>query len=118
MLQRKDQVEHNKKKNRILDLTNMTHLLTIILASLLAAEYWLRLMNVKALLHKESLPFRSFKDTRVNEAVDSLEQGFDKVFTRMISQEYYMRVFPDCFDEVIPPLVDRLVMCKHFEKWK
>ena len=84
MLQRKDQVEHNKKKNRILDLTNMTHLLTIILASLLLS---------------------GCKNTPSAESVQA-------EFLKFCSQ------FPDCFDEVIPPLVDRLVMCKHFEKWK
>ena len=74
-----------------------------------ATALWATLRNAKALVHKESLALRSFLTEDAMGAIDSLETGFDKVFLKIISQEYYMRVFPDCFDEVIPPLLDKMV---------
>jgi hypothetical protein len=38
--------------------------------------------------------------------LDAIEQAFDDAFIEMVSQEYYMRVFSDVFDEVFSKRVD------------
>ena len=70
--------------------------------------YWEMLQNVKVYLHCESLPLRALTGPKVAKELDNLEAAFDKVFVEMVSQEYYMRVFQDVYDETIQPQIDRL----------
>jgi hypothetical protein len=58
---------------------------------------------------------RSVSNRRVRRELDRLEEGFDKVFIDMVSQDYYMRVFEDVFDETVPARIDSLVeiLSKH-----
>jgi hypothetical protein len=80
-----------------------------------ASVYWDRLQNAKAYLHRHSLPLRAVSNSRVRRDLDRLEEGFDKAFIDMVSQDYYMRVFEDVFDETVPARIDSLVeiLSKH-----
>jgi hypothetical protein len=35
---------------------------------------------------------------------------FDTVFVRCVSQEYYMRLFPEMYNETMKPAIDKLVI--------
>lgn len=74
-----------------------------------ASVYWDRLQNAKAYVHRHSLPLRSVSNRRIGRELDKLEDGFDQAFINMVSQDYYMRVFEDVFDETVPPRIDSLV---------
>ena len=41
--------------------------------------------------------------------LDAIEQALDEAFIEMVTQEYYLRVFQDVFDEVLSAKVDDLV---------
>ena len=73
-----------------------------------ASSYWEKLQNAKFYLHCQSLPLRAMSNRRITKAMDELEAAFDEVFVSMVSQEYYMRVFEDVFDETVPPKIDHL----------
>ena len=72
------------------------------------SAYWDMLQSAKVYLHCESLPLRALATPRMARELDAVEEAFDEVFLEMVSQEYYMRVFPDVFDEILPPKIDRL----------
>lgn len=74
----------------------------------MTSVYWERLQSAKVYLHCKSLPLRALATPEMIKEMDALEEAFDDVFMEMVSQEYYMRVFPDVFDETIPPKIDRL----------
>lgn len=65
--------------------------------------------RLKNYVHMKSLPLRSVSSDEVGIAVDRFEASFDSLFARCISQEYYMRLFHDCFNEIIPAALDSLV---------
>ena len=73
-----------------------------------ASLYWDRLQSAKMCLHVQSLPLRAISNKRVLRELDSLEETFDRAFVEMVSQEYYLRVFQDVFDEMIPAKVDEM----------
>jgi len=64
--------------------------------------------RLKTYVHMKSLPLRSESSDEVVLALDGFEASFDTLFKRCISQEYYMRLFHDCFNEIIPPALDNL----------
>ena len=39
-----------------------------------------------------------------------MKQAFDEAFIEMVSQEYYLRVFQDVFDEIFSARVDHLAV--------
>ena len=82
----------------------------------MASVYWERLQSAKVYLHCRSLPLRALATPKMIKEMDALEEALDDVFLEMVSQEYYMRVFPDVFDEIIPPKIDRLA--KTFSKYR
>jgi hypothetical protein len=48
-----------------------------------------------------------------NNAINSLDRTeamFDTVFVRCVSQEYYMRLFPEMYNETMKPAIDELVI--------
>lgn len=65
--------------------------------------------NLKAWVHHVSIPLRSINGTKANAAFDNLESGFDTLFVRFISQEYYLRERREVYNEVIPALLDNVV---------
>lgn len=75
----------------------------------LASLYWDRLQSAKVCLHCKSLPLRSVCDERTRKQLDAIEKAFDEVFIEMASQEYYLRVFQDVFDDVFSQRIDEMV---------
>jgi len=64
--------------------------------------------SLKNYVHMKSLPLRSLSSEEVVQAIDEFENAFDTLFLRCVSQEYYYRLFHDCFNETIPPALDDL----------
>ena len=75
----------------------------------IAAEFWQLLQNARTDFHQKSLPLRAEASQNVIEAIDRAEAMFDTVFVRCVSQEYYMRLFPEMYNEVMTPAIDELV---------
>lgn len=74
----------------------------------IAAEYWHCLQNAKTDFHQQSMPVRLIVSNRGRDVLDQIETMFDSVFVRCVEQEYYMRLFPDMYNEVMQPAMDNL----------
>lgn len=74
-----------------------------------AASYWHLLQNARTDFHRKSLPLRVGASADAVERIVETEALFDTVFVRCISQEYYMRLLPDAYNEVMPHALDALV---------
>lgn len=75
----------------------------------IACEYWHLLQNARTDFHKKSLPLRAKASKNIVVAIDNTEAMFDTVFVRCVSQEYYMRLFPEMYNETMKPALDELV---------
>jgi hypothetical protein len=75
----------------------------------IAASYWHLLQNARTDFHRKSLPLRVGASADAVERIVETEALFDTVFVRCISQEYYMRLLPDIYNEVMPHALDALV---------
>ena len=75
----------------------------------IAAEFWHLLQNARTDFHQKSLPLRAGATKNVVKALDCAEAMFDTVFLRCVSQEYYMRLFPEMYNETMKPAIDELV---------
>ncbi len=75
----------------------------------IAQEMWSRCQNTKAWIHKESIAVRSLHGQAVSQAIDALESGFDTLYVRFVSQDYYLRERQEVFNDVIPALLDSIV---------
>jgi len=64
--------------------------------------YWHRLQNAKTYLHQQTLPLRIGASDEFIEQLNRTEAALDSVFVRIVSQEYYMRIFVDCYEEIMP----------------
>jgi hypothetical protein len=73
-----------------------------------ASLYWNRLKSAKIYMHSLSLPLRSICNQRTAKELDAFERSFDEAFVTMVSQEYYLRVFQDVFDETVPVRLDKI----------
>ena len=71
------------------------------------SKYWHRLQNAKTYLHQQTLPLRIGASDEFIEQLNRTESALDSVFVRMVSQEYYMRVFVDCYEEIMPQEVTK-----------
>lgn len=71
------------------------------------SKYWHRLQNAKTYLHQQTLPLRIGASDEFIEQLNRTETALDSVFVRMVSQEYYMRVFVDCYEEIMPQEVTK-----------
>ena len=81
----------------------------------IASEYWHLLRNARTDFHQKSLSLRMEMSKSVIEALDKAEAMFDTVFVRCVSQEYYMRLFSEMYNEVMPSAIDELIMgIKHY----
>ena len=67
-----------------------------------SARYWHRLQNAKTYLHQQTLPLRSGASEEFVNQLNHTESALDSVFVRIVSQEYYMRIFVDCYEEIMP----------------
>lgn len=74
-----------------------------------AAEFWHLLQNARTDFHQKSLPLRAEATENVINTLDKTEAMFDTVFVRCVSQEYYMRLFPEMYNETMKPTIDELV---------
>lgn len=75
----------------------------------IAAEFWHLLQNARTDFHQKSQPLRVMATKDVVRALDCAEAMFDTVFVRCVRQEYYMRLFPDMYNETMKPAIDELV---------
>ena len=75
----------------------------------IACKYWHFLQNARTDFHQKSLPLRAEASKELVNALDKTEAMFDTVFVRCISQEYYMRLFPEMYNETMKPAFDELV---------
>lgn len=72
--------------------------------------YWHILQNARADFHQKSLSLRVEASENVINCLDQTEAMFDTVFVRCVSQEYYMRLFPEMYNETMKPAIDELVI--------
>lgn len=75
----------------------------------ISTEIWHLLQNARNDFHQKSLPLRAKASKNIVIAIDNTEAMFDTVFVRCVSQEYYMRLFPEIYNEVMKPALDELV---------
>lgn len=75
----------------------------------ISAEIWHFLQNARTDFHQKSLPLRAKASKNIVVALDNTEAMFDTVFVRCVSQEYYMRLFPEMYNEMMKPALDELV---------
>ena len=75
----------------------------------IAAEFWHLLQNARTDFHQKSLPLRAEASKDVVNALNRTETMFDTVFVKCVSQEYYMRLFPEVYNEMMTPAIDELV---------
>lgn len=71
-----------------------------------ATLYWNRIQNAKTYLHQQTLPLRSGASAECIKQLESTESALDSVFVAIVSQEYYMRLFVDCYEEIMPQEID------------
>ena len=76
----------------------------------IASEYWHLLQNARTDFHQKSLSLRVEASKEMADALDNTEAMFDTVFVRCLSQEYYMRLFPEMYNETMKPAIDELVI--------
>ena len=67
-----------------------------------SARYWHRLQNARTYLHQQTLPLRSSASGEFVNQLNRTESALDSIFVRIVSQEYYMRIFVDCYEEIMP----------------
>ena len=72
-----------------------------------AARYWHRLQNAKTYLHQQTLPLRSGASEEFIAQLNHTESALDTVFVHIVNQEYYMRLFVDCYEEIMPQEIDK-----------
>ena len=75
----------------------------------ISTEIWHLLQNARPDFHQKSLPLRAKASKNIVVALDNTEAMFDTVFVRCVSQEYYMRLFPEMYNETMKPALDELV---------
>ena len=75
----------------------------------ISTEIWHLLQNARTDFHQKSLPLRATASKSVTSALDQTEAMFDTIFVRCVSQEYYMRLFPEVYNQFMTPAIDKLV---------
>ena len=73
-------------------------------------EIWHLLQNARTDFHQKSLSLRAKASKNAIRSLDCTEAMFDTVFVRCVSQEYYMRLFPEMYNETMKPAIDELVI--------
>ena len=75
----------------------------------ISTEIWYLLQNARTDFYQKSLPLSVEASKEMVDALDKTEAMFDTVFVRCVSQEYYMRLFPEMYNETMKPTLDELV---------
>ena len=76
----------------------------------IASNFWHLLQNARTDFHQKSQPLRVEASNSVIQALGKTEAMFDTVFVKCVSQEYYMRLFPEMYNETMKPAIDELVI--------
>ncbi len=71
-----------------------------------AGMYWNRLQNAKTYFYQQTLPLRAVWDKEAVAQLDKVEAEFDSLFVEIVSQEYYLRLCVDCYEEHIPAAIN------------
>lgn len=71
------------------------------------SKFWNRLQNAKTYLHQQTLPLRIGASDEFIKQLNHTESALDTVYVRIVSQEYYMRIFVDCYEEIMPQEIDK-----------
>lgn len=74
----------------------------------IACGYWHILRNARTDFHQKSLPLRAKASKTEIDTLNKTEAMFDTVFVRCVSQEYYIRLFPEIYNETMKPALDEL----------
>ena len=74
----------------------------------IASEYWHLLQNAKTAFHEQTLPLRTLMERTGWDALNRFEAQFDSVFIRCVEQPYYLRLFPETYNEVMRPAITDL----------
>ena len=74
----------------------------------IACEYWHLLQNARTDFHQKSLPLRENASENIVATLNNTEAMFDTVFVRCVSQEYYMRLFAEMYNETMKPALTEL----------
>lgn len=74
----------------------------------IACQYWYILQKARTDFHQKSLPLRDYIGESDIKTLDNTEAMFDTVFVRCVTQEYYMRLLPEVYNEVMKPAIDKL----------
>ena len=74
----------------------------------IACRYWHLLQNARTDFHQKSLSLRANASKNVVSTLNNTEAMFDTVFVRCISQEYYMRLFPEVYNDVMKEAIDKI----------
>jgi hypothetical protein len=74
----------------------------------IACGYWHLLQNARTDFHQKSLPLRENASENIVATLNNTEAMFDTVFVRCVSQEYYMRLFAEMYNETMRPALDEL----------
>ena len=69
--------------------------------------YWSRLQSAKTYLHQQTLPLRIGASDEFIAQLSRTESALDSVFVRIVGQEYYMRIFVDCYEDIMPQEVTK-----------
>lgn len=72
-----------------------------------SAKYWHLLQNAKKYFHQQTLPLRSGASKEFIDQLNYTESAFDSVFVAIVCQEYYLRLFVDCYEEIVPAEIDK-----------
>lgn len=73
-------------------------------------KIWHLLQNARTDFHQKSLLLRAKASNNAINSLNRTEAMFDTVFVRCVSQEYYMRLFPEMYNETMKPAIDELVI--------
>ena len=76
----------------------------------IAIGIWCLLQNARADFHQKSQPLRAEATKDIVNTLDQTEAMFDTVFVHCVSQEYYMRLFSEMYNEVMPSAIDELII--------
>lgn len=73
----------------------------------LIPPYWHRLQNAKTWFHQQTLPLRIAASDKTICQLNRTEAMFDSLFVHTVSQQYYLRLTVDAYEEMIPAEIDK-----------
>lgn len=80
----------------------------------LAMQYWHQIQNAKTFFHQATLALIPITDSITHAHFAQTEAALDSVFVNVVSQDFYNRLFVDCYQEIMPNQIDSLFFNMHF----